>query len=201
MDRLAVAVAEHLEFDMPGIAQIFFHVDGGVAERGLRLRTGLLHQRFELVLGGHDLHAAPAAARGRLDDDRIADLGRERLGLFEVRDRAVRARNQRQAQGTGGALGLDLVAHHPDMLGLRADEDQAVRLDDLGELGVLREEAVTGMDRIRARNLGRRDDVGDVEIAVGRRRRPMQTAWSARRTCMASASAVECTATVSIPIS
>src|SRR3546814_9427618 len=29
----------------------------------------------------------------------------------------------------------------------------------------------------------------------------MHTAWSASRTCMASASAVECTATVSIPIS
>src|SRR3546814_1904473 len=34
---------------MPGIAQIFFHIDGVVAEGGLRLAARLLHQRFELV--------------------------------------------------------------------------------------------------------------------------------------------------------
>jgi len=58
------------------------------------------------------------------------------------------------------------------MFGLRPDEDQPVRLDDLGEFGVLREEAVSGVDRIRARNLRGGDDVGDVEIRIGGRRRP-----------------------------
>ena len=47
MDRVAVAVAEHLEFDVARIGEIFLHVDGGVAERGLRLAAGLLHQRLE----------------------------------------------------------------------------------------------------------------------------------------------------------
>jgi hypothetical protein len=51
MDGIAVAVAEHLELDVARIAEIFFHVDGRVAERRLRLAARLLHQRFELVLG------------------------------------------------------------------------------------------------------------------------------------------------------
>ena len=51
MDRIALAVAEHLEFDVARVAEIFFEIDGGVAERGLRLAAGLLHQRFELVFG------------------------------------------------------------------------------------------------------------------------------------------------------
>src|SRR5437660_5002374 len=64
------------------------------SDLGLCLRARLLHQRFELVLGGHDLHAATAAARCRLDEHGIADLGRERLGLLDIRDRAVGTRSE-----------------------------------------------------------------------------------------------------------
>ena len=83
----------------------------------------------------------------------------------------VGAGDQRQAELGGGALGLDLVAHDPDMLGLGADPDDVVALDDLGELRVLGEEAVAGVDRVGVDDLGGRDDVGDVEVGVGRRRR------------------------------
>ena len=200
MDRIALAVAEHLEFDVARVAEIFLHIDGGVAERRLGLVARLLHQRFELVLMLHDLHAAPAAARRRLDDHRIADLRGDRLRLAEVADRAVGAGHQRQAELAGGALGLDLVAHRPDMLGLGADPGDVVALDDLGEAGVLAEEAVAGVDRVGVGDFRRGDDRGDVEIAVlggG----PMQIASSASRTCIASASAVEWTATVLMPIS
>ncbi len=44
MDRLTRAVTEYLEFDMLGIAKIFFHVDGRVAEGGIGLRRSLTHQ-------------------------------------------------------------------------------------------------------------------------------------------------------------
>ena len=66
----------------------------------------------------------------------------------------------------GRALGLDLVAHHRDMLGGRADEGDVVGFEDLGELGVFRQEAISWMDRIGAGDLAGRDDLVDVEIAV-----------------------------------
>jgi hypothetical protein len=87
------------------------------------------------------------------------------------------------------------------MLGLGADPGDAMRFDDLGEAGVFGQEAIAGVDRIRPGDLGRADDGGDVEIAVLGGGGPMHTALVARRTCMASASAVEWTATVSMPIS
>ena len=119
----------------------------------------------------HDLHAAPAAARGGLDQHRIADLGGDLARLLDACERAGRAGDQRQAELRGGALGLDLVAHDADMLGLGPDPDQVVALDDLGELGVFGQEAVARVDRVGVGDFGRRDDVGDVEIAVlGRRR-------------------------------
>ena len=41
------------------------------------------------------------------------------------------------ASGGGRALGLDLVAHGADMLGLGPDEGDVVPLEDLGEAGAL----------------------------------------------------------------
>ncbi len=51
VDGVALAVAEHLEFDVARVAEIFLEIDGGVAERGLGLAARLLHQRFELSSG------------------------------------------------------------------------------------------------------------------------------------------------------
>ena len=171
VDGFAVAVAEHLEFDVARVGEIFFHVDGVVAERRARFGRRLAHQAFELVVGLDDLHSAAAAARRRLDQDRIADLLGELVGLGDAGQRAVGAGHQRQAELGGSALGLDLVAHDPDMLGLRADPDDVVALDDLGELRIFRQEAVARVDGVGMDDLGGRDDVGDVEVGFGRRRR------------------------------
>ena len=48
----------------------------------------------------------------------------------------------------GGEAGADLVAHDLDGLGRRADEGDAALGDGPGEVGVLREEAVAGVDGV-----------------------------------------------------
>ena len=58
------------------------------------------------------------------------------------------------------------------MFGLWSDPDDVVAFDDLGELRVFGQKAVAGVDRIGMNDLGGRDDVGDIQIAVGRGRRP-----------------------------
>jgi hypothetical protein len=117
------------------------------------------------------LHAATAAAGRCLDEHRIADVAGKLLGLGDVGDGAVGARHHRQAEGLGRALGLDLVAHDAQMLGRRADERDAMLAQNLGKAGILRQEAVAGMDRIGAGDLAGRDQGGDIEIALGGRRR------------------------------
>ena len=57
------------------------------------------------------------------------------------------------------------------MLGLGADPDDVVQFDDLGELRILGEEAVAGVDGVGVDDLGGRNDVGDVEVGFGGRRR------------------------------
>jgi hypothetical protein len=56
------------------------------------------------------------------------------------------------------------------MFGLGADPDDVVAFNDLGELRVLRQEAVAGVDRVGVDDLGGGNDVGDVEVGFGRRR-------------------------------
>jgi hypothetical protein len=93
MDRVAVAVAEHLNLDVARIAEIFLDIDGVVAERGLGLgAAGAASGVSSSASARHDLHAAPAAAGGGLDEHRIADLPWRLLRLGNVGDAARRSR-------------------------------------------------------------------------------------------------------------
>ena len=122
MHGVAVAVAEHLDFDVARALEIFFEVDCVVAEGGLGFRARGRQRIGSSARVARDLHAAPAAAGGGLDQHRIADLVGDLGGFRVVGDAAFRARHHRNAEALGGALGFDLVAHQADMLGLRADE-------------------------------------------------------------------------------
>ncbi len=130
-------------------------------------RCGRCWNASSSVVGGlRHLHAAPAAARRRLDQHRIADAIRHGASLRDIGHRAVGARHQRHAETRHRGLGGDLVAHHADMRRRRADEGQAVRFDHLGEAGILRQEAVAGMDRVRAGDRRGRQDRRNIEVAV-----------------------------------
>ena len=121
----------------------------------------------------HHAHAAAAAAAGGLDDDRIADvLGDAEILIDIVAQRAVRARHAGHAGGLHGLDGRHLVAHQADRFGARPDEDETAFLDPLGEIGVLRQEAVAGVDGHRVGHLGGADDGGHVQIGQRRLRRP-----------------------------
>ncbi len=63
-----------------------------------------------------DLHAAPAAAGGRLDQHGIADIGGDLAARRCSSIAAVGARHDGNAELRGRLLGLDLVAHDADVL-------------------------------------------------------------------------------------
>ncbi len=84
MHRIALPVAQHLDFNMPRHHQIFLDIDFFIAEGrlgfGLRRAQGIFH--LGIIAG--NLHAAPAAAGRCLDDDRIADLAGNALALIDI---------------------------------------------------------------------------------------------------------------------
>ena len=172
MTDIAVLVGDDLDLDMARALKVFFQIDRIVAKGGAGLRLGGLHRDFEFLFRACDLHAATAAAGSGLYQHRIADLLGDLLGRGYRIEPAIGARHAGHASLDHGLLGRDLVAHHADMLRLRADEDEVVSLDHLGELGIFRQEAIAGMDGIGAGDLGRGDDLGLLQVGLARRRRP-----------------------------
>ena len=142
VDGTALAVAEDLDLDVARGGEVLLEVDLVVAEGGLGLGAGGLERRLHFVGVARELHAAAAAAGGRLDDDRVAEGLGDLAGLVEGGDRTVGAGDAGHAERLHRLLGGDLVAHDADVLGGRADEGDAVVLDDLHEVRVLGEKAV-----------------------------------------------------------
>ena len=174
VDRVLVLVGQHLDLDVARVAEEALHVDRRVAERRLRLGARERHRRQQRGLGVHDAHAASAAAARRLDDHRIADQ-RAPCARFPCASSGS-APSEPGTHGTPALViatfALTLSPIRRIVSGLRADEHEAGALDLLGEVGVLGQEAVARVDRLRIGDLGRRDDRGDVEVALRRRRRP-----------------------------
>src|SRR5439155_9517856 len=142
----ALSVREELNLDVSRALEVALEVDAVVAERGRGLAPRGRDGVAEFRSRADDAHPAPAAARRRLDEQRrLVDLGHDRHPGF-----------------AGDALRLELVPARAQRGGRRADPGEPRLLDERCELGVLREEAVARVDRVRAA-LARRP-----EMLVGR---------------------------------
>ena len=156
-----MGIGEDLDLDVAGLDDRLLEVDGAVAERGGRLGARQPERRLELSRGRHEPHALPAAAPGRLDHHREAQVLRGPAGL-RIRSHRFRGPgHDRHARLDGRAARRGLVAHPGDRRGRRAHEHEARGAARLGEGRVLGQEAVAGMDRLGARPAGDRDQAID----------------------------------------
>src|SRR4051812_36279993 len=79
MYDIAVLVAEHLDLDVTWIFDEFFDEHARIAERALSFRARAGKALRDFGLAARNAHALAAAAGGRFDHDRIANLGRNTL--------------------------------------------------------------------------------------------------------------------------
>mmetsp|Transcript_15980 Transcript_15980/g.37868 ORF Transcript_15980/g.37868 Transcript_15980/m.37868 type:complete len:306 (-) Transcript_15980:82-999(-) len=153
------AVGEDLDLDVPRRVDVPLYEHRAVAEGLLRLVGRLVEERAELLGVAHDAHAAPAAAEGRLADDRVADRLAELGGLRHRGDGMLGAGHDGHVVLDCELARLGLVSEAVDHLGGRPDEDDARLLAELHEAGVLGEEAVARVDRVDALLLRQLDDL------------------------------------------
>ncbi|CCW19023.1 hypothetical protein EBBID32_33820 [Sphingobium indicum BiD32] len=171
VDDIAMAVAKDLHLDMAWVGDPFFEQDMVIAEagRGLALAGG---ERVGEIGGSIDLaHPLAAAARDRLDKDGVADgvgLGREMGGRLV---RAEIARRGGNARILHQLLGRIFQAHGGDGGWIGTDPDEACVDDRLGEFRVFGQEAIAGVDRLRAGLLGGGDDAVTQQIGFAHWRR------------------------------
>ena len=169
-DDVAVRVGEHLRLDVPGLVQEPLDEALAAAEGRHGLADGGVEQLGDLLHGAGDLQPAAAAAERGLDGDRQAVLLGEGDHLVGVLDRVLGAGHQRGAGLGGDVPGLHLVAEGDDRLGGGADPGEPGVDDGLGEVGVLGQEAVAGVDRVGAGLLGGVEDLVDDQVGVAGRR-------------------------------
>ncbi len=148
-----LAVAEQLDLDVARPLDVALAEHTVVAECGFRLALRGVECLVELGGLADDAHPASAAPCRRLDHQREADL----VGLAR--------RHDRNAGLDGDPLCLELVAAEPQRLGARADEHEAGRVHRLGEVGVLGQESVAGVDRVGAGLFRCPDVLLGVEVA------------------------------------
>jgi len=145
----------------------------------------------EILAALDDAHALAATPGGRLDQHRVAD----RRGLLRktplVLIVAVVAGHERNSSLAHDPLRFGFRAHGANRRRRRADEGQSGGGDRSGEGFVLRQKAVTRMNRLRAGRSGDGDDRVAVEIALARGAAPSRRASSQTETWSAPASASE----------
>ena len=164
--HIAVLVSQHLELDVARALDELLHVEIAVAERGRRF--GLMPAekvRAARLLVAHDAHAATTAARRSLDDDRKADLPRPLECFVGAGKNAVRTGQNGHARLFHGGAGLLFFSHQAGNFRRRADELDVAGLADFGEVGVLRQQAVAGMDGVHVGDFRGADHGRNVQIA------------------------------------
>ena len=168
VQAVAVGVGEDLDLDVARARDVALDQHMVVAEARLRLALARGQRGGEVGCGVDAAHALAATAGAGLDQHRVADL----VGLARQQRRvvvlAVVARHQRHAGLVHQRLGGGLAAHRRDRLGRRADEDQAGLGAGLGKGLVLAQEAVAGVDGLRAAGLGRVEDALPLQITLAR---------------------------------
>ena len=165
VNRVALAVGQHLDFNVARVAEELFQIDHRVAERSTGFGAGQLGRFDQVFFLVYHAHAATTAAASGLDDHRVAHFTGDAQCFFLVfRQRAVGAGNHRYAGFDHGFLGRYLVAHQANGVGFRADEGETGVLHLFGEVGVLGQETVARVNGGSARQLGGTDDRRDVQV-------------------------------------
>jgi hypothetical protein len=126
---------------VPGAGDEALEEHGAAAERAQCLRPGALERLGEVGGGSDDADSPPAAAGGGLEHERVADALRRRERVIEGRDGAPAPRRDGDADLLGDQLRADLVAQLAHRVRVRPDEGDADLLAQLGEHGVLGDEA------------------------------------------------------------
>ncbi len=179
VQAVTVGIGEHLDLDVPRRGDEPLDEQPVVAERPARLTPRRLHRLRQTVGGGHHAHPLAATTGGRLQQYRVAHpFGGRRHGIHP--GHIALSGDHGNARGGHRVLGADLVAHPLDRRRGRSDEDDPGLRAGTGESGVLGEEPVAGMHRLRTgvhrgahdvrhgqvtpRGLGRADADGDVGL-------------------------------------
>ena len=172
---MALAVADQLHFDMASARNELLQKDIGDTEGSAGLAVRLVERLVELLRPVGHAHPAATAAHRCLNDDRIANLRRQRLRLGVVAHRGIAAGDDRHLCLVRDVASDDLIAELIEDFRFGTDEDHPRFGTGASKMSVFGEEAVAGMDGVNLVLPGEADDGIDVEIRLDRLAGPADT--------------------------
>ena len=164
MNDVALTVANDLDLNVLGSADIALDEAGSVAKGGQSLGRGSLEEGNEILALTNDAHALATATLGSLDHDGKAVLIDKILGILKVGDGTISTGDDGDAGVDGQLTSLGLVTKDLEVLDLGTDEGNASIGTGLGKLGTLGKESISRMDGIDAIVLGNLDEILNVEV-------------------------------------
>src|SRR5229473_7992865 len=165
VDYFAVLIPKHLKLNMPRTFDESFRVNVRRAKCLLRFAPRGFIRGKQFFLLAYDAHPAAAPSCRSLQDQRVADPGGLFRELFFAFHYAVAARNRGESRRSHFPSRAVLRSHHFDHFGGGPDEGDFGGLADLGKIGILRQKAVTRMNRVHIGDLCRADYLWNVQIA------------------------------------
>ena len=149
MNHIPVPVPQNLELDMMRMHYEFFDIYGIIPKRSQSL--GLSRQKRLLDLFGPSCQPHPlSTTTGRsLQHHRISDTIADVYGLLRRIQVLSSTGYNRHTRLPHSPTRRNLIPHNLHSLGLRTDENDAGPPAPSGKIRILRQEAVSGMNRIR----------------------------------------------------
>src|SRR5258707_8298920 len=166
MHNLTVLVGKDLDFDMARALDNFFQIGLRAAKRGLCFRGRGFKGRVKFRFRGDLPHAFTSATGRGLQHYGIAKLRSGVASFGETLERLGRARHNGHTGGDRGAAGAGFRTHPLHSFRSWANEDQTRSLHSSGEVSVLREKTVAGMNSGGVRFPGACDDCVDVPVTL-----------------------------------
>ena len=154
MHDAAMAVGDDLKFNVMGIMDELFQIDLFVSKCFLRLVTRTVKGRFKTGLVMCCAHAAPAAAGSRLDHHRVTNLLRDPNRFILCLDDSIASRRHRHAGFPCKSASSIFISHCLHRARRWPDKLNVAAFAHLGEMRVLGQKSIPGMDRIDVANLG-----------------------------------------------
>ena len=125
MHNVALRIAQNLNFDMFRAFKVFFKVNFIAAESLHSFGFSHVVYGFQIFVAVYHAHAAPAAAVNGFKHNGEAVRLHKTVNVFNAVNRAVAARNHRNAGKFGLFARINFVAEHNKVLKARADKDNA----------------------------------------------------------------------------
>src|SRR5438128_4986706 len=131
----APRVEQDLDLHVAGPPQVLLDEQIAISEICKRYTAGRLEGRREVRRSIDPGHPDPTATRGRFEEHRVPDLGRDGPGLLDRFERSVHALGDGHSEASHRLSRGNLVARQRHRVGRRTDENQASSEQRLANVG------------------------------------------------------------------